>query len=314
MGDLPPEVRRALRETRDLSTEGFLVDAARLDRMGVGEILELIHREDRRVYEVVGRALPRIAEAVEEYVATLQRGGRVFYVGAGTSGRLGVLDAVELWPTYRLSWDRVQGLVAGGVMALVRAQEGAEDREEEAEWDLRAVGLTSQDLVVALAASARTPYCIGALRYARAVGAGRIFVVAVAEEEIPVDRDLAEIWIALPVGPEVVAGSTRMKAALAQKMVLTMLSTAAMVRLGKVYGNRMVDLVATSGKLKARALRMLEALAGVPPEKGWDLLQEAGGSLKVALVMAKKGCDAQTARRLLEEADGFLYRILDEEP
>ncbi len=313
MGELPPEVRRALRETRDLSTEALLPEAAHLDRMGVEEILALIHGEDRRAYEAVGQALPRIAEAVERYAATLRRGGRVFYVGAGTSGRLGVLDAAELWPTFRLPWDRVQGLVAGGVGALVRAQEGAEDREEEAERDLRAVGLTPQDLVIALAASARTPYCIGALRYARTVGAGRIFVVAVPEEEIPVDRDLAEIWIPLPVGPEVVAGSTRMKAALAQKMVLTMLSTAAMVHLGKVYGNRMVDLVATSGKLKARALRMLEALAGIPPEEGWDLLREADGSLKVALVMAKKGCDARTARRLLEEADGFLHRILDAE-
>ncbi len=311
MAKLPPEVRRALRETRDLSTEGLLPEAACLDRMDVEEVLALIHREDRRAFEAVERALPRIAKAVERYAATLRRGGRVFYVGAGTSGRLGVLDAVELWPTYRLPWDRVQGLVAGGVGALVRAMEGAEDREEDAVRDLRAVGLSAADLVIALAASARTPYCVGALRYAREVGAGRIFIVAVPEEEIPVDRDLAEIWIPLPVGPEVVAGSTRMKAALAQKMVLTMLSTAAMVRLGKVYGNRMVDLVATSGKLKARALRILEALAGLAPEEGWELLEAAGGSLKVALVMATKGCDARTARALLEEADGMLHRIID---
>lgn len=313
MGNLPPEVERALRETRSLTTEALLPEAAHLDRMSVEEILALIHREDHRAYEAVGRALPEVARAVERFAETLRKGGRVIYVGAGTSGRLGVLDAAELWPTYRLPWDRVQGLVAGGIGALVRAQEGAEDREEEAARDLRAVGLSPEDLVIALAASARTPYCVGALRYAREVGAGRIFVVAVEEEKVPVDRDLAELWIHLSVGPEVVAGSTRMKAALAQKMVLTMLSTAAMVRLGKVYGNRMVDLVATSGKLGARALRILEELTGVPPEKGWDLLQAAGGSLKVALVMARKNCDAQTARRMLDEVDGHLFRILDQE-
>lgn len=309
MSLLPPEVRRALEETEGLSTEALLPEATRLDRMSVAEVLDLIHRQDYEAYQAVRNALPFLEKAVERYVKTLRQGGRVFYVGAGTSGRLGMMDAAELWPTYHLPWSRVQGLIAGGVGALVRSQEGAEDREEDAQRDLEAVGLTSRDLVIALAASARTPYCVGALRYACQIGAGRIFIVAVRAEEVPIPKNLAEIWVHLPVGSEVVAGSTRMKAALAQKMVLTLISTTAMVQLGKVYGNRMVDLVALSGKLQARALRMLEELAGVDVQTGWRLLQEADGSLKVALVMAWQKCPADQARRLLERVEGRLWKL-----
>ncbi|MCF6191874.1 MAG: N-acetylmuramic acid 6-phosphate etherase [Candidatus Hydrothermae bacterium] len=306
--------KKVFEEIRNLSTEGLLPEARELDMLSVEEILRLINDQDRRVPEVVRQAIPRIARVVEVYVNTLKQGRRVFYVGSGTSGRLGIVDAAELWPTYGLPWDRVQGLIAGGYGAVFRSQEGAEDREAWAVRDLKERGLTDRDFVIGLAASSRTPYVVGALRYARSLGAPTALIVAVPEEQVRADiRALADHLVALPVGPEVVMGSTRMKAGTAQKLTLNMISTTAMIRLGKVYGNLMVDLYATSEKLQARSIRLITMITDLPFEEARALLDRTGGSVKVALAMHLGGWTLEEARKRLEEAGGFLRKALESE-
>lgn len=234
----------------------------------------------------------------------------MFYVGAGTSGRLGVLDAAECPPTFGTDPKKIQGVIAGGFRTLIRSREGVEDRRQAGAKDLRRRKLTKRDIVVGITASRRTPYVLGALAYARRVGARTVFICANPRRMVKVK---ANIVICLVVGPEVIAGSTRMKAGTAQKLVLNMLSTAAMVRLGKVYGNVMVDLRATSEKLVERSKRILMLLGKISYPQAEKLLRAAGGSVKVALVMRLTGLSRREAEKRLAKAGGFVYKVVAEQ-
>lgn len=279
----------------------------RIDQMSSLEIVDLINAEDRLVAAAVSDERERIAQAVDLVVDAFRRGGRLIYVGAGTSGRLGVLDASEMPPTYRTDPDLVQGVMAGGFEALLRAQEGAEDHPEDgaAAMDDRAVD--ARDFVLGIAASGTTPFVHGALRRARERGARTGFLLCTyPSEELLRTHDVV---IAPLVGPEVVTGSTRMKAGTATKLVLNMLSTAAMVRTGKVYGNLMVDLQVTCQKLQDRGERILMETVGVAREEAQALLDAAGGHVKTAIVMKRLGVDAAEARRRLEQVNGAIAAV-----
>lgn len=278
-----------------------------IDQMDALGIVQTINREDRTVAEVVGAVLPQIAQAVDAITARLQAGGRLIYMGAGTSGRLGVLDAVECVPTYSTPPGLVVGLLAGGDQALTHSIEGSEDDEAAGEADLVALGLNAKDALVGIAASGRTPYVLAGMRYAAAVGAARIGIACNAPSPL---LEAAEIAIPLVVGPEVIAGSTRMKSGSAQKMTLNMLSTATMIRLGKVYGNLMVDVQPTNHKLERRAQGLVMRVTGVDEATAAALLQESGRSVKLAIVMAKRGVDAETGRTLLAGAGGRLRAVI----
>jgi len=290
-------------ELKSLITEQRNPRTTEIDTQSVEEILTLINDEDRGVAVAVKQEIPYIAEAVRIVVEAFKRGGRLIYVGAGTSGRLGVLDASECPPTFGTHPEMVQGIVAGGYRALIRAQEGAEDRGRDGSRDLKKRRLNPKDVVCGIAASRRTPYVIGAVAYARSIGCKTIYVTVTPREEMSIPVDVA---ICPVVGPEVVMGSTRMKAGTAQKMILNMITTAAMIRLGKVYENMMVDLQMTSQKLVERSKRTVMVAGGVDYETAGELLARAEGHVKVALVMALAGVDAEQARRRLEESGGFV--------
>jgi N-acetylmuramic acid 6-phosphate etherase len=268
---------------RERPTEAVLEATRDLDRRGVSEILACIHAEDRRALDAVEAALPAVATAVDVLVCTLGGGGRWFNVGAGTSGRMGAVDAAEIPPTFGLAPGRVQAIVAGGADALSRAVEGAEDNAEAAAWALRERGLASGDAVVALSASGHTPFTLGALEAAHEVGARSIAITCDPESPL---AEAAEISIALRVGPEVIAGSTRMKGGLAQKMVLHLLSTTVMVKLGLVSGNLMTHLVPASEKLRERARRLVVALGGVEEAEAARLLDACDGDTAAAIALA----------------------------
>jgi len=305
-----PRSREARLGTDRRRTEQRNPASENLDRLSSGAIVRLMSREDRKVARAVARELPAIARAVDAIVRALAKGGRLFYVGAGSSGRMGVLDAAEIAPTYGTSPQLVQALIAGGRRAVTSAVEGAEDAVRNGERDLRARKLTAKDVVVGIAASGTTPYVLGALRYARRRGAAAVIAVT-SNRRMPVTR-LADVVIAPEVGPEVVTGSTRLKAGTSQKMVLNMLSTAAMVRLGHVYQNLMIDAVLTNKKLERRALRMLAEASGRSLSQGRRALRLSGHDIRVALVMLKRGVAAGEARGLLRRADGNLRRALGE--
>jgi N-acetylmuramic acid 6-phosphate etherase len=286
-----------------------------LDQKPTLEILRLINREDAAVAAAVRRQLRPIARAAELIVTRLRRGGRLIYVGAGTSGRLGVLDASECPPTFGISPRVVAGVIAGGRRALVRAVEGAEDEAAQGARDLAARKISARDVVVGLSASGSTLYVLGALRYARQCGAATIGIACVRRSQL---ARAAQICIAVDTGPEVLAGSTRMKAGTAQKMVLNMLSTAAMVRLGHVFDNWMINVALTNRKLRRRAVRILEEAAGVSAAEAARALRQAGRAarprrhaLRVALVSLRRGISAAEAQRLLARADGDLRRALE---
>jgi N-acetylmuramic acid 6-phosphate etherase len=284
-------------------TEQRLAASRNLDRMSALQIVRLIHREDRKVADAVARELPRIAAAVEAIVRAVGRGGRLIYVGAGTSGRLAMLDAVELQPTYGISKDAVIALIAGGRKAITGAVEGAEDSESAAVRDLRAIKIDRRDVVVGIAASGTTPYVLAALQFARQRRAGTIALTA--NRHSPLAK-LAGISIAPEVGCEVVTGSTRMKAGTSQKMVLNMLSTAAMVRLGHTYENLMIDLVMNNKKLTGRGLRILVEASEAPVSAAEHALRQSGHNLRVALVMLKKKVSATVAAQQLRAAKNDL--------
>jgi N-acetylmuramic acid 6-phosphate etherase len=279
-----------------------------IDAASIPEALAIINAEDATVAEIVRGEIPHIARAVEIIEAALRAGGRLFYVGAGTSGRLGVLDAAECPPTYGTDPSMIQGVIAGGERALVRAVEGAEDRGEEAVAALAERDVGARDVVVGIAASRRTPFVIAALTEARRRGARTIYLACTPRCEITIPVDVA---ICPVVGPEVVMGSTRMKAGTAQKMVLNMLSTVTMIRLGKVYENMMVDLMGTSAKLRERAKRVVMIVTGVEYDLAARTLAEAGGHVKTAIVMIRAGVDAETARARLAAANGFVRRAIE---
>ena len=285
---------------------------AEIDLASPLEIVDLINAEDRIVAEAVARQREPIAEALATAAEVLRSGGRLFYVGAGTSGRLGVLDASEIPPTFGASPDLVQGIIAGGNAALTRSQEGAEDRPESARDDLDSAGVRASDFVIGIAASGTTPYVRAALAHARTLGA-RTAIVACSP---PPDDSLAVVDIAIVVltGPEAVTGSTRMKAGTATKLVLNTISTGAMIRLGKTYGNLMVDLQASNAKLRDRAERIVREVCGVTGDVARDLLLAADGSVKVAIVMNKLNVDAATARAALLKEGGVIRRVVKGPP
>jgi N-acetylmuramic acid 6-phosphate etherase len=280
-----------------------------LDTLDVTGILARIAAEDRTVPEAVAKEIPSIARVVDMVVASFREGGRLLYVGAGTSGRLGVLDAAECPPTFGSDPVMVQGLIAGGYGALVRAVEGAEDRVEEGEQAIIKCGVGPQDTVIGLAASRRTPYVVSALAKARALGARTAYVTCTPRSEFALDVDVA---ICPEVGPEVLMGSTRMKSGTAEKLVLNMITTAAFVRLGKVYENMMVDLMATSEKLVERSRRTVMTVTGVDYASAARAIEEAGKSVKTAIVMLKLGCRRAEAESRLARAQGFVRAALGE--
>ncbi len=296
-------------QIKKLSTEQRNPATEEIDLADSLKIVELINHEDLKVAEAVGQKKKVIAEAIDVVTAQLRRGGRLLYFGAGTSGRLGVLDAAECPPTFGTSPDLVQGFIAGGMEAMFVAQEGAEDYEENGEKDVTLSGVNERDAVVGLAASGRTPYVHGALKSAGEKGAKTIFITTVPEEQL---RLTADIIIDVPVGPEVIMGSTRMKSATAQKMILNMISTGSMIRLGKVYQNVMVDLMQTNQKLVERSKRIIMMFSGVSYEEAGELLMQAGGNVKTALIMAVCGENADRARELLRENDGFIRRVIEQ--
>ena len=276
------------------------------------EIVDLINNEDRTVPDAVASQREAIARAVERAETTFRNGGRLFYVGAGTSGRLGVLDASECPPTYGTDPEMVQGIIAGGHKALTRSQEGAEDRLEGAIEDLQQHGVRSGDFVVGIAASGTTPYVRRALTYARSIGASTALVAC---SPPPQDAlDVVDILILPLTGPEVVTGSTRMKAGTATKLVLNTITTGAMIRLGKTFGNLMVDLRATNVKLKDRSERILMEVCEVDRERARALLDRSGGTVKTAIVMHFLGADRGEAETVLEKSGGVIRRILDRAP
>ena len=290
-----------------LATERVHPAADRLDALPIAGVVRLLLDEEAKAVAAVARAAAAITAAAELYARTLASGGRVIYVGAGTSGRLGALDAAELPPTFGIAAGRVIALVAGGPAALQRSVEGAEDRRRGAAAAMARLDVGAGDLVCAIAASGVTPYTLGALDLARARGARTIFITARgATGATPAPSAAADLEIAVDVGPEVIAGSTRLKAGTATKLVLNGISTAAMVRLGKVYRGRMIDLVATNAKLRARALRIVGELGAVDEAEADRLLTEAGGEVRVALAAAITRTTVAAARKRLAKVGGKL--------
>ncbi len=290
-----------------LLTEQRNPNSTHIDRCSTVDALRIINAEDQKIARAVEGAIGDIARAVDLVVSAFQKGGRLFYVGAGTSGRLGVLDAAECPPTYGIQPDMVQGIIAGGVPALTQSQEGAEDHPEDGKAALEARACTSDDVVMGIAASGVTPFVLGALEYAQRIGAKTVFFTC-----NPARTARADVAIVPVVGPEVIAGSTRMKAGTATKLVLNMITTTAMIRLGKVYENLMIDLAPTCDKLSDRAQRILGLIADLPPEESRKALDRAQGDLKTALVMTKRAVSIETARALLKKNKGVLNAVLGE--
>jgi N-acetylmuramic acid 6-phosphate etherase len=290
-----------------LATEARNPRTTELDALSTLDLVTAMNNEDRTVADAVQRELPRIAAAVDAIAARMHKGGRLFYVGAGTSGRLGVLDAVECPPTFSATTEQVQGLIAGGAGAFLQAVEGAEDSTTLGPDDLRARHVGSKDVVVGIAASGRTPYVLGALAYAKSVGALTVAVVCNAGSPVAA---AAELPIEAVTGPEVLTGSTRLKAGTATKLVLNMLSTGAFVRLNKVYGNLMVDVQTTNAKLKARAVRIVAEAVACNETLAQQLLGQCDGEVKAAIVVGRKRVAPAVARTLLLTHDGSVRDAL----
>ena len=279
-----------------------------IDRLSTLEIVQRMNAEDATVPTTVAQALPAVAQAVDMIVDRLRAGGRLIYVGAGTSGRLGVLDAAECVPTFSVSPNLVQAVMAGGEGAITRSIEGAEDSREQGRAAILALDLTPEDAVVGIAASGRTPFVVAALEAAAEIGAG---TVGIACNQPAAVLDAAEIKIAALTGPEVITGSTRLKAGTAQKLILNMLSTATMIRLGKVYGNLMVDVRVSNYKLADRARRIVSEVTGVSQEEAGTLLEQTDNEVKTAIVVALLGLSPQEARSRLQTAQGVLREVID---
>jgi N-acetylmuramic acid 6-phosphate etherase len=294
-----------------LTTEAVNPASARIDELDAAAIVAVMNAEDALVAAAVARESAAIARAIDVIADRFRRGGRLVYIGAGTSGRLGVLDASECPPTFGTPPEMVVGLIAGGPQALTRAVEGAEDSRELAAADLAAIGLSAADVLVGIATSGRTPYVLGGLAHARAVGA---FAIGFACNDNSELEPLTDLMIVPRVGPEIVTGSTRLKAGTATKMVLNMLTTGAMIRIGKTYGNLMVDLRATNTKLVARTRRIVTLLTGASEEEAERLVAAADGELKTAVVSRARGVSPAEARRLLAEAGGHLRRAVGDAP
>ncbi|MEO3978671.1 N-acetylmuramic acid 6-phosphate etherase [Streptomyces sp. CAU 1734] len=294
-----------------LTTEAFRPELAEIDRLPTLDIARLMNGEDRTVPDAVAARLPLIAAAIDATAERMARGGRLIYAGAGTAGRMGVLDASECPPTFNTEPGQVVGLIAGGPEAMLRAVEGAEDSAELAAADLTALALTPDDTVVGISASGRTPYAVGAVEHARAAGALTIGLSCNAGSALAA---AAEHGIEVVPGPELLTGSTRLKAGTAQKLVLNMISTIIMIRLGKTYGNLMVDLRASNEKLRARSRRIVSLATGAPDDEIEAALTAAGGEVKNAILVILGAVDGPTAEGLLRKSGGRLRDALDAAP
>ncbi|MFF4759667.1 N-acetylmuramic acid 6-phosphate etherase [Streptomyces sp. NPDC001292] len=303
-----PHYRELRAELESLTTEAFRPELAEIDRLPTLEIARLMNAEDTTVPAAVAERLPQIAAAIDAVAERMARGGRLIYAGAGTAGRLGVLDASECPPTFNTHPSQVVGLIAGGPPAMVTSVEGAEDSKELAAEALAALGLTPDDTVVGVSASGRTPYAIGAVEHARALGALTIGLSCNADSALAA---AAEHGIEVVVGPELLTGSTRLKAGTAQKLVLNMLSTITMIRLGKTYGNLMVDVRASNDKLRARSRRIVALATGAPDDEIERALTATDGEVKTAILTLLADIDGPTATRLLEESGGRLRAALE---
>ena len=307
MKQLNTEKGEIMEELKKLDTEQRNPSSANIDRLSTEEMVRLINREDHRCAEAVALVLPEIARSVDLIEGQLRRGGRLFYAGAGTSGRLGVLDAAECPPTYGVPPDLVTGLIAGGPSAFLKAVEGAEDNPDLGRRDLMDHGFSAGDALVGIAASGRTPYVLGAMDYARELGAPVMALTCCRNSEM---SRHADVTMAPVPGPEVITGSSRMKSGTCQKLVLNMLSTCVMVKLGKVYGNLMVDVQATNRKLEDRAVRIVCAAAGADEKEAEEALKQSGFSCKTAIVMLLLKTDAAEAGRLLAGSDGRIAQVI----
>ena len=292
----------------DLNTEQQNKNSLNIDKMEVEEILHAINNEDASIADVVKSAIPQIEETVNHAVSSVKNGGRVFYVGAGTSGRLGVLDASEIPPTFSASIDNFIGIISGGDKALRRSIEGAEDSVIDAIRDLEKFNLDNKDTLIGISCSGAASYVISALDHAREREASTVYIVTNPKPHLMTEVDTI---IYADTGPEIITGSTRMKAGTATKMILNMISTTVMVKLGKVYGNLMVDLMAVNHKLIDRGTRIIMQVSGLDYEDAKKKLMEADRSVKLALVMQCHECDAKEARRKLKEANGYLNRVIE---
>jgi N-acetylmuramic acid 6-phosphate etherase len=290
-------------------TEGRNPATMDIDRVPTIEMLEKINREDRLVADAVAKTLPEIAKTVDAVAECFANGGRLFYIGAGTSGRLGILDASECPPTYGTDPELVQGIIAGGMKAIFQAVEGAEDDVQQAKEDLLNRGMTKDDFVIGIAASGRTPYVVGGLKFAKEAGAGTAGICCSPGSEI---GKIADFDIAVLVGPEALTGSTRMKAGTAQKMVLNMITTGAMIKSGRVYSNLMVNVESTNRKLVERSRRIVAQATGAAREDVERAMEASGSDVKTAIVMLKLGVGAEEAENRLAEHKGIVARALGE--
>lgn len=296
-------------EISKLSTEQRNPRSMDIDARSTVEILQIINEDDKLVPLAVEKEIPWIAKAVDKIVEALNKGGRLLYFGAGTSGRLGVLDASECPPTFGTPYGLIEGYMAGGKDAMYRAQEGAEDHENNGAVDVMNANVTAVDVVCGIAASRRTPYVIGAVKKAKELGATTLFITCTPRETFNIES--VDIPICPFVGPEVVMGSTRMKSGTAQKLVLNMLTTASMIRMGKVYENMMIDLQMTNKKLVERSKRIVMTITGLDYEEATEYLEKSNGHVKTALVMIRAGVTAEEAQERLRKSDGFVRAAIE---
>lgn len=304
------ESKNLFDEINKLTTEQRNPNSMKIDLMNSSEIVKIINDEDKLVPYAVEQELPYISKAVDIIVEALKQGGRLLYFGAGTSGRLGVVDASECPPTFGTPYGMIEGFIAGGEAAMFRAQEGAEDREENGYKDVVTAKVSSKDVVCGIAASRRTPYVVGAVKKAKQLGAKTLYVTTNPRK----DFDIEEVDVAICpyVGPEVIMGSTRMKSGTAQKLVLNMLTTASMIRLGKVYENMMIDLQMTNKKLVERSKKIVMTITGLNYDEATIALEKAKGHVKTALVMIKTNVDYKEAKERLKSADGFVRKAIED--
>lgn len=293
---------------KNLLTEQRNPASIDIDKKSTEEIIRIINEEDKKIAYAVEKEISKISKAVDLIVDSIKKGGRLFFIGAGTSGRLGVLEAAEIPPTFGVNSDLVQGIIAGGIEALYKSVEEVEDDRDAGIKDLLSRGFTSKDILVGISASGRTPYTIAALEFAKKIGAKTIGITCNPNSEM---AKIADITIEAIVGPEVITGSTRMKAGTAQKMILNMLTTTAMIKLGKVYENFMVDLRAVNEKLRERAKRIVMAITGISYEEADRIINMAQGNVKAAIIMIKVKVSYEEALRLLEKSEGILRKAIE---
>ncbi|MFH1699347.1 MAG: N-acetylmuramic acid 6-phosphate etherase [Candidatus Zixiibacteriota bacterium] len=303
------KTRKLINHLQRLETESSNPKSLNIDRLPAVDICRIINQEDQTVASAIAGQISIIAKTADKVADIIRNGGGVFYIGAGTSGRLGVLDAAEIPPTFGTDPSLFTGVIAGGRDTLVLSKEGVEDETDQAKIDLAKFNLTTNDMLIGLAASIKTPYTIAGIKYAQIVGAATALIVCNDACSLEIKPDFL---IQLKVGPEVITGSTRMKSGTAQKMTLNMISTTAMILLGKCYGNLMVDLKATSNKLKARSRKILIELLEIDYDEADKLLEESGGSVKIAIAMRSLGIDGAEAEKRLGQSGGFLWKLLDQ--